>query len=65
MKDANWKRGVLFACISLRNMSITNNNKDDISWIIGQAGIEKKEIKSLLKDYEKKETIAEILNSLI
>ncbi len=59
VKNKNWKRGVLFACITLANQMpfADEPNMSEISDIINQAEIPVKEIEPILVDYEEKEII--------
>jgi len=61
-----WRRGVLFACIQLRNqMPFCNSEmKDEIQYILRQAEISKEAISKLLIQYEEEDTIDDLISIL-
>ena len=57
IKEEDWKRGVLFACIMIYKNSLDDSNNSITIEILKNAGIIKKEIKPILEAYEEDEII--------
>ena len=56
IKERNWKRGILFACIILIRYH-SDTYYLDVKEVLMQSCIEKREIKPILKKYEESKDI--------